>query len=204
MKSVVFLVIAGALAVGAVLYGLFGTSSSKTQPVLDDTNPVTEVDETEENQVPLSGVGSLEALKLFGQNLECTISYDSPDVAEPIVGTYFVSGDSIRGDFEMTIPELGGEMVSSIIWNDGMMYSWSDIGGQKYGMKVNTATLEAGEQSEAVREPIPSDVNVRYNCQVWTAVDGSVFVPPSDVLFQDFSAVLETGMEYGTVYNEEN
>jgi len=43
---------------------------------------------------------------------------------------------------------------------------------------------------------------VQYTCVDWAPVDGSVFVPPADVQFQDLNAVINAGMEYGTMEGE--
>jgi hypothetical protein len=51
-------------------------------------------------------------------------------------------------------------------------------------------------------EPVPLDANVKYTCTEWTEVDGSVFVPPVEVKFQDLSGVINAGMEYGDIEAE--
>jgi hypothetical protein len=48
------------------------------------------------------------------------------------------------------------------------------------------------------KEPVSLEAPVKYTCTDWAAVDGSVFVPPADVSFQDLNAAIDAGMEYGT------
>ncbi len=200
MKTVVFLVIAAILAGLAALYGLFGESS---RSVVKDANFV----EPEEKltEVPIvekfTGESTLMDLFAFNKSLECKISYVPPDTVDPVIGTYFISDGKLRGDFEIKSPEYETPFVSSMINDRDMFYSWSKIAGQAYGVKIDTANFEEAD-SDVVREPVPVDANVSYDCTEWKNVDGSIFEPPTDVLFKDMNAIMQSGMEFGTIYED--
>lgn len=156
----------------------------------------------ERAEVPVIGQGTLGDLLALAQNLECTIDYQKDVV---VSGTYFTSQGKMRGDF--VVPSDQGEIISSLIMRDNTMYTWSEINGQKYGMQFDLAELavakETGKAPET-REPVPIDAAVNYDCKPWVQVDGSIFEPPSDIIFQDFSNILNQGMEFGTIYEETN
>lgn len=201
MKTVLFLLIGAVLVGGLAVFGLFG-GNLETKDKINEESGV-EVGQQEESAELKSyaGTGTLTELQNLGANLECQISYNAPELQSPVEGTYFVAGTNVRGDFVLEIPELGGTSVSSIIFTDEMFYSWSEIAGQTYGVKISIDTMSQMDEADT-REPIPSDVDLSYNCVEWKDVDYSIFQPPSQVLFQDMSSLLEGGMEYGTIYNE--
>lgn len=156
--------------------------------------------EVEKSIEPRSGVGTLESVLQWGENVECAISYDDGDQNTPVEGTYFVSEGSIRGDFLTDSPDLSGQIVSSMIVDDSIMYVWSEIDGEKYGMKISLSETEGSElYSNAV---VPLNEDVRYMCKIWKNVDRSIFVPPGDVLFQDMNELMKAGAEEGVIYEE--
>lgn len=147
-----------------------------------------------------SGTGTLESLRLLGDDVECTIAYVLEDGEQPAEGTFFASEGKIRGDFLVPSPDLVGQNLSSMILDGQTMYTWTEIDGEAYGVKINlTDFVNNGVDTY---EPVSMDAEVSYECKPWLTVDDSVFVPPTDVLFQDMSLLLKSGMEYGTVYEE--
>lgn len=166
----------------------------------DDPVAATDVDESRQAEIPESGTGTLEELMALGEDIECNITYQTEDSEEPIEGTYFVSDGEMRGDFLTPTPDLSGQMLSSMIMTDSMMYIWSEIEGETYGMKMDLSVLD--EEEAQRNEPVALDEDVEYNCTEWENVDRTVFLPPEDVLFQDFGSTLNGAMEYGTIYEE--
>jgi hypothetical protein len=131
-------------------------------------------------------------------NLECQINTVDNSVTNE--GTFFVADQKIRGDFITESPDMEGSSVSSIIVIDETMYVWTELDGESYGVKFQTqSTADSNVQTQ---EPVGLDERVEYSCRNWERVDQSVFIPPTDVMFQDMSQVLQEGMEYGTVYEE--
>jgi hypothetical protein len=158
-----------------------------------ETQPESKTPETE-----LNGFGTMNDLLGREKNLECQITTIDNSVASE--GTFFVADQKIRGDFITESPDLEETTVSSIIIIEGTMYVWTEIDGEFYGMKSQMQT--ATETDIQTQEPVRLDERVKYSCQSWKQVDQSIFIPPSDVMFQDMSQLLQTGMEYGTVYEE--
>lgn len=154
------------------------------EPVLEE-NPVT---------APLSGVGTLMDLAKRTDAVECQILYEASSISDRIEGTYFVSKGSVRGDFIIPAPELGGTIVTSTIINSTDGYVWSAINGELYGVQFKPDIQHVVDS----RQPVPLDAEVRYICSPWVEVDQSIFVPPQNVTFQNQEAVIEAGMEYGT------
>lgn len=146
-----------------------------------------------------SGVGTLTELRGQDKDLECQVVYEQTG-GETIEGTYFTSKGNVRGDFVVPAPEFGGSVLSSMIVGGNALYVWSKIGEDTFGFKSDITN----EETETVdtKEPVPLDASVKYTCSEWLQVDGSVFVPPVDVTFQDLTTVLNAGMEYGTIEGE--
>ncbi len=197
-KKIIFLVITVILLFLLFIFLLLKDDKNSTSDVVTSNGEATSTIEVKPTVI--IGEGSLDSLANRGENLECSILYKKDDVSgQALEGTYFTSLKRMRGDFMM--PEGG---VSSVIVQDGFMYTWSVIEGQKYGMKVNLDELKKANASSTpdTREPVPLESNVTYDCKPWNSVDGSIFVPPTDVVFTEFSDVMNGGMEYGTIYED--
>ncbi len=194
---IVVLGLIGVAAVGAFGYVLFSDSSSSSALSGVRQEQVPEAVAVVEE--PVVGEGSLLSLLTQAVPLECTITYRDPEGTD-VTGTYFVAGGKVRGDFIVKVQ--GTDSVSSMIIADETFYSWSEIEGETYGMKarLSAVTEVTDDSSPDVNTPVPLDTNVRYDCRPWILVDGSVFVPPGDVLFQDFSALMNRGMETPTSF----
>lgn len=192
---VTFLVLAALICAGLVYQLLFrdGGQKSDSGGAAVTTVPLS----PPPLELPLSGVGTLQSLLDRKVSLECQIMYDSPDYEADVEGTYFVNNNKVRGDFIIAAPELGEQVVSSVIMDETDIYYWSVIDGESFGFVSSRA---GAQNSEAVKksEPVAMDADVRYVCKPWTVIDGSIYVPPSGVNFQDFGTLMEAGMEYGT------
>jgi len=193
----------GAVLVVALGTGIFfwhlGRSSDPLSSGPTPALPASEVSTTPGNDDPIRGRGNLAALLALSRNLECAVAHDvDPQFSSE--GTVFLSEGKIRGDF---LTGLRGEQVlSSMIIRDNTMYLWSIIDGQAWGMR-SVLGVEVSEREGAAletQEPIGLEDEIQYDCKPWAYVDGSVFVPPSDVLFRDLTTIMEQGMEYGTTF----
>lgn len=193
------------VAIGLIAFGyfaLFATPAQKMANEAEETLAELSVDADDKAAVPVArqGTGSLEMLRLLGEDLECTISYSDAEQGSAVEGTYFVSGGSMRGDFLTESPDLSGQILSSMIIDDTNMYVWSEIEGQTYGMKMDLSLVN--DPTYDAREPVALDAAVIYDCKPWKNVDRTVFMPPSTVMFQDMSEMMQAGMEYGTLYED--
>jgi hypothetical protein len=154
---------------------------------------------TKAPEAELNGLGTMNDLLSREKSLECQITTIDNTVTNE--GTFFVADQKIRGDFITESPDMQESAVSSIIVREDTMYVWTEIGGESYG--VTFQMQSTNETDIQTQEPVKLDERVQYSCQSWERVDQSVFIPPTDVMFQDMSQVLQEGMEYGTVYEEE-
>ena len=145
----------------------------------------------------VSGVGTLTELAAKGDDLECQVVYEQAGAEGDVEGTFFTSKGNYRGDFMVPAAEFGGKILSSMIVGNNSMYVWSTINNDTFGFKTDVAS--AASNKVDAKEPVPLDTPVKYSCVDWSEVDGSVFVPPADVTFQDLNAVIDAGMEYGTM-----
>jgi hypothetical protein len=142
----------------------------------------------------ISGMGTLAELRAQDKDLECQIVYEQGN--EPAIeGTYFTSQGNIRGDFLVPLEGSQETMLSSMIIGGDALYVWSAVDGQLFGVK----TALNVETTVVTKEPVPIDAMVKYTCSDWGAVDGSIFIPPTQVMFQDAGALIEAGMEDGTI-----
>jgi hypothetical protein len=152
-----------------------------------------------EGKEPMSGSGTLASLQGRGKELECQIIYERSQSEGNIEGTAFFSKGNVRADFMVPAPEFGGKILSSMIVGGKSMYVWSTIKDKMYGFKTNIASSTS--EHIDTKEPVSLAATVRYTCTEWTAVDGSVFVPPANVQFQDLAPIIKAGPEDSTLPN---
>jgi hypothetical protein len=152
-----------------------------------------------EGKEPMSGSDTLASLKSRGKDLECQIIYERTAAEGNIEGTAFFSKGNMRTDFMVPAPDLGGKILSSMIEGGTSMYVWSTIKDKTFGFKTDTASTSG--QHIDTKEPVPLTATVRYTCTEWTLVDGSVFVPPASVQFQDLGPIIKAGPEDSTLPN---
>jgi hypothetical protein len=115
-------------------------------------------------------VKGLKAAIELGLSLKC--SYTVNDI------TYegYVKGKQWRGKVNM--PQIG--IAEVIINEDGCMYNWNET--SKQGVKMCFDPAEMWESEEWGNEEYLTDIE--YKCSI-TAVDDSMFTPPSDITFID-------------------
>lgn len=199
-KFFLFSSIAAVAVGGAAVYLLISGSPQGSSS--ENFTPQTSMPEEVKKVEPTSGSGSLQSLMERAEDLECNITYTDTTSDQIVEGTYFTSSGKMRGDF--IVPGVNGTMVSSMIMKDQMFYSWTEIDGEIYGMKMSLTEMDEQKASGGpdTREPVPLDNPVDFSCKAWENVDGSIFETPSNVLFKDYADIMSTGMEFGTVYDE--
>lgn len=206
MKKIIILLSIAVIVCIIAYVTLFGESSNR-ELTSDEKAlvPSDQVVNTETQTEQLAGTDSLIDLKNIGRDLECKIVYLDEGTSSSIEGTYFVSDGMVRGDFLTDAPDLSGQVLSSIIIVDDQLYSWTELDGQSYGVKLllNSLTEDNTTPNRPQPVPVPTEAPLDYECKNWPNVDGTVFVPPSDVLFRDYSDLLQTGMEEGLLYESE-
>jgi len=199
----------GILAFGALLvvvFGyvtIFGSSPETVVTPATDTQGQSEVvaDSTEpEEREQFSGAGSIQSLYERAESLECQCTYIPNPLEAEITGNIFTDQGRVRGDFVVPAPDLNGQTVASIIYDQPTLYIWSEIDGETFGVKqVQDEFTGLGDTAAA----IDYDTQVQYNCLTWPRVDSTIFEPPTNVLFNDMED-MSANMEFGTLFEDEN
>lgn len=130
--------------------------------------------------VPESFTGNLTQLFAFGKNITCTFTQNDEDVTG--TGTIYVSGNRMRGDFVMNFNQGEGTLSASTIQKDNTIYSWGSSPFGDFSTKVAMQADDISDDSDG----IDFDEDIDYNCKKWD-VNNSMFVPPSDVQFDDIN-----------------
>lgn len=195
----------GALVVAFFGYNLiFSVPEQKSVTAEYDVTKTADVPEvvteTKENKEPVTGLATLEDLRLRNEDLECALEYTDASGAQA-EGTFFSSDQKIRADILTPAPDLQSQILSSFILSGDTMYVWSEIEGATYGVKFDYS--ETDENMRQKTEVLSLDHNVTYECKEWIQVDRTVFLPPENVLLQDMTEILQGGMEYGDIYEEQ-
>lgn len=159
-------------------------ATSTDEEALSDqvTKPTTEDD--------LVGSGSLAALFALGKNLKCEFAYVSDETNAASAGTVYISGDKMRGDFEM---EQSGQVYTSHMIQDGSyVYTWSQSAQGTFAVKMPVVEGEAEASTDTTYGARPMDMTetVDYSCVPW-GVNSTQFVPPADVQFMSMEDMMQ-------------
>jgi hypothetical protein len=203
-RNIVLIVVGLAVITGFSYFALFSTPAQENfnQLSIDSGSlPTDSVEIKVEKKTPQKGFGTMNELRLLNENIECTIIYTPAESGKEIEGTFFANDERIRADFLIDSPDQKGQILSSIIIENNLMYVWSDIDGDSYGFKTDLGKVANDDVRS--NEPVPVDQNIAYDCKPWELVDNTVFVPPTYVLFNDLDQLKQRGMEYGTIYDQE-
>ncbi len=131
--------------------------------------------------------GSVSDLYKLGKDITCT--FERSDDAGTMSGTVYVTGEKMRGDFQIT--QAGGESFDSHTISDGeWIYTWGATQLGYVGTKIKITETEDVEQTGEASETPNLDEEFDYKCNSWN-VDNSLLVPPSDIEFQDLSATMQ-------------
>lgn len=190
-KSILIVVLGLVLIFGAVAFAL--VFKPKSLPADELANPSKPgVTENKPQNDETSVKGSLLDLMKLGKNVKCT--YWTDQEGTTMAGVSYISGQKVRGDFDITTydvnTEEGSNTIKSHMVTDGeWVYTWSTATPQGFKMKVdqpeNTSTDTTKEApTKALNESFD------YKCTPWL-VDNSLFEIPSDIEFTDFSTMME-------------
>ncbi len=143
-----------------------------------------------------SGGGSvqktLKELFTSGVAQKCTFSNTSETPA--VQGVTYISSGKVRGDFTTAIADK--TITSHMIVEGNTNYMWTDE--QKIGFKMtmdtDAATTPMPTGSAMSQQAFDMNKTMEYNCSPWV-VDASLFVPPTNIEFSDFSDMLKSSGE---------
>lgn len=137
-----------------------------------------------ETQTGSSVQSTLKDLLAGGKAQKCIFSdkMENTDIS----GTMYLAGKRMRGDFNSVVE--GKTMGSHMIFENNTAYNWSD--GQTTGMmfKMDPNEVQKTQSDGAPNQQFDPNKVVDYKCSGWSA-DNSMFTPPSNVKFNDLSAL---------------
>jgi hypothetical protein len=134
---------------------------------------------------------SLKELMTLGTSQKCT--FESSDDKGTTKGISYINKNRMRGDITISNDT---KVIESHIINDGTyMYSWStdmDKGIKIPITAVTTPKVEAAEDyPQGYNEYLDQNKQLDYDCSNWNT-DESMFIPPTNVTFTDFSEQMKT------------
>lgn len=125
---------------------------------------------------------SLVDLLALGKDYRCTFTYDDGEVKTD--GTVYIASGKIRNDF--TTSSSTGPKETHIIRNGDDNYIWG--GDMESGIKMTMKIEDVAANAQA-NQYVDLNAKHDYDCQAWS-VDQSLFTPPSDIKFTDYSSFL--------------
>ncbi|MFH1286173.1 MAG: hypothetical protein ABII02_00230 [Candidatus Magasanikbacteria bacterium] len=139
---------------------------------------------------------SMEKLLTKEKTLKCTV--EETEDGEKVITTLYIDHEKMRADSRVS--GGGDEEIDSHIISDGeWMYTW--LSAEENGMKINIKEMEElGKKFENSEENFgdfdiaESEEKMDFNCKKWK-VDKSVFIPPTDVSFNNMAAGLGVMLE---------
>lgn len=131
---------------------------------------------------------SLKDLLTAGIAQKCTFSMDQDSAGQS--GTTYIASGKLRGDFSSQ--SEGKTIVTHMIVTGNTSYVWQE--GEKEGFKSSfdtTGSVSAtGSGSDSTTAALDFNKQGDYKCSAWV-VDESMFTPPADVKFADFSQLMK-------------
>ena len=118
-----------------------------------------------------------------GKPQRCEVKFNQDNAQSQ--GTVYVGNGKMRTDSTATV--AGKSIVSHMILDGNTIYTWVD--GQTTGFKMQVTPTEAEKSQASQQKPVNLEQKVDYSCEGWS-VDNSLFTPPSNVTFSDFSSLM--------------
>ncbi len=180
-------ILIGIVGVAVVAGGAYFFMSKNSVPAQDSAQVQDGANEAARD-VAQTGVRSLKSIMAAGGAHVCTFTSEDPNAKN--TGTVYVSGDSIRGEFESNV-QGAGMMKSHMIQNAGHMYTWSDATPQGIKMPIPAGGAQGDANASASGQMnFDAGVEMAYDCKPWTP-DNASFTPPSSVSFMDMSEMMQ-------------
>jgi hypothetical protein len=188
MKKTYILVMVVLVLVTLLLWFFMGSQQSPRAVTQDQIQQNAEMMEETEGDT-LRGRDTFANLFKLNRPLECAFTYEAEDIRHE--GNVFVDGKKSRVE-SMYQDDAGMMFASSMITDGEMMYMWgsSPQGEMAIKMRVPDATTQNTQAPTKNQNPIDPNTAVDYSCESWR-VDGSIFVPPTDVQFIDMDEMMK-------------
>lgn len=176
------------LALGAGAFVL-SNKTPKTSVLNDQMTPGAQTQNANQKK-------SLKDLMGLGLTQECKFT-DSVSGSQGVVHT---QGNKIHGQFTINLESQ--TMVSNMLSDGENIYIWSE--GQPQGMKMAISSMDDfSDAPEDQKGSVDLNQQVDYSCGVWV-VDPSVFEIPTNIEFQDLSALMQETQQMMEEVQEES
>lgn len=177
---IIGVLLVGAVAVFAVTTVINRNKTPNSQSLSNESKEsATEIAAKEEGSIS----GSILDLMKLGKSVKCSYSMDTD--GNKMDGISYVSGEKVRGDFNVTGPE--DMKVESHMISDGQWaYIWSSAMPQGFKMKMTDMETQDSKVPTENTSLATLQKKFDYKCENWTS-DNSVFDVPADVTFTDFN-----------------
>lgn len=144
-------------------------------------------------------MGTFKDLMKKGEAVKCEYKVTMEGFEQK--NTLYISGEKMRMD-GITNMMGQGEIVNHMISVDGYSYMWNEDGTKKgTKMKLEEESATSAEDFENVQDQnvqMGFDTAVEMDCDKWNE-DKNMFVPPSEITFDDFSEMLKGFENYGQI-----
>ncbi len=185
-KYIVAMLAAIVVLGGGAFYYLSNKSVSS-----DNVAPIAKTAATSE---PQNGT-SLKDLLAKTEPTKCTVTTSS-DLSDSS-GIVYISNGKMRSDFSNTMksgPLSGKVQVAHMIVDTEISYMWGE-GMMKNGIKMAKKDMldVKPQEGNSPQNQAAIDMNEKsdYKCKGWKA-DTAMFIPPSDIEFQDMGAMIKS------------
>lgn len=181
MSKKLMLIILGVVIAGGLVAFLVTNNKDRTKSSTQN-NTSQSSEKNEQKKIN----GNLSSISGSGEAQECTYSSTSP--AGTAAGVMYSDGKG-RGLMELDLVSDNGNIGKShTLFNFEKVYSWTETGGQTFGLVFDKAQLESANNSVATtgqNSVSSTKQNFDMDCKRWTVDEAKLTVPP-DVNFQSF------------------
>ncbi len=189
-QAIIGIVAAAIILVGAVGVYFFTQKNKEVQP-----NTTTATQETNEES---STESDLTSILKSGKTQQCTFSF-TDEKGNTTSGNAHMTGNQMRTDVNSNVN--GKSSAIYVIRNGDDNYIWGSDFPNNTGMKM-TLSIEEYASNDDSKKYFDPNMKADYDCKGWTA-DPTMFTPPSNIKFQDLSAMMQ-GMMKGTTKTPTN
>lgn len=136
-----------------------------------------------------SGANTINGLLAQNKNVTCTFN-TTDGSGNQTSGTVYVAGERMRGDFAYAASGEA-EQKSNVLRDSEYNYFWQEGADTGFKSKItDTEAIDSKEGENTQGQTVDQDAEYNFECSDWS-VDESMFNPPSEVEFTDYSAQVE-------------
>lgn len=143
-------------------------------------------------------MGTFRDLMKKGEAVKCDYKVTTEGFEQK--NTLYISGEKMRMDGTTNIP--GQKQITNHMINaEGYSYFWNEDGsgkGTKMKIEESIANEEDFENVQDQSMQMDLDTMIDMDCDKWKE-DKNIFVPPSNISFDDFSEMMKNFQNYGQI-----